>query len=49
MYEACPYYRVEHLECDFCKEEQDVLYSFNGYEVCSDCVLKEFDRVEIEW
>lgn len=45
-YESCPYYRVEYFVCDFCKEEQDVLYNYNGYEICADCLLKEFDKVK---
>lgn len=45
-YEACPYYRVERFVCDFCKEEDVRLYHYNGYEVCENCILKEFDVVE---
>lgn len=45
-YEACPYYRVEYFVCDFCKEEEYPLYSYNGYEVCKSCLLSEFTIVE---
>lgn len=44
-FEACPYYRTLHIECDFCHEEVK-LYHYNGYELCEDCILKEFDVVE---
>lgn len=50
IYEACPYYNVEHFRCDFCKKEDVKLYDYNGYEVCEECLLKEFDVVEgSEW
>lgn len=46
VYEACPYYKVKHFKCDWCKEEGVKLYHYNGYEVCKDCLLKEFEIVE---
>lgn len=45
-YESCPYYRVKHFQCDFCKEEDVKLYDYNGYEICEDCLLKEFPVIE---
>ena len=42
---ACPYYKVQHLKCDFCKEEDVKLYKYEGYEICGDCLLKEFEVI----
>lgn len=46
IHESCPYYRVEHFKCDFCNEEDVKLYDYNGYEICEDCLLKEFPVIE---
>lgn len=46
LFESCPNYKVKHFVCDFCKEEDVKLYDYNGYEICEDCLLKEFDVVE---
>ena len=46
IYEICPYYNVKHFKCDFCKEEDVKLYKYNGYEICEDCLLKEYEVVE---
>lgn len=49
-YHSCPYYKVIHFKCDFCKEEDVKLYEYNGCEICEDCLLKEFPIVEgSEW
>ena len=46
LYEGCPYYKVKHFKCDFCKEENVKLYDYNGYEICEACLLKEFEVIE---
>lgn len=46
IFEACLYYKVKHFKCDFCKEEDVRLYEYDGYEICENCLLKEFDVVE---
>ncbi len=46
IYKTCPHYEVEHFQCDFCKEEDVRLYNYNGYEICEECLLKEFEVVE---
>lgn len=46
VFESCPNYKVKHFRCDFCKNEDIKLYEYNGYEICGDCLLKEFDVVE---
>lgn len=44
IYESCPYYKVEHFKCDFC-EEETTLYHYDGYEICGNCLLNQFDIV----
>lgn len=46
IHKACPYYEVEHFQCDFCKEEDVRLYNYNGYEVCGECLIKEFEVIK---
>lgn len=45
-HEFCPYYKVEHFRCDYCKVEDVKLYDFDGDEICEECLLKQFDVVE---
>lgn len=45
-HEACPNYKVEHFRCDFCEEEDVVLYHYDGHEICENCLLKQFDIVK---
>ena len=45
IFESCPNYKVKHFKCDFCKEEDVKLYNYNGWEICEDCLLKEFPVV----
>lgn len=46
IFESCPYWKVKHYICDFCKAEDVKLYKYDGYEICEDCLLKEFPIVE---
>ena len=46
LYESCPYYRVKHYKCDFCEEEDVKLYDYNGWQICEECLLKEFPVIE---
>ena len=45
-HDLCPYYKAKHFQCDFCKTEDVKLYEYNGWQICEDCLLKEFDIVE---
>lgn len=45
-FESCPYYRVPHFKCDFCREEDIKLYEYEGYEICEECLVKNFDVVK---
>lgn len=42
---ACPHYRVTRFYCDKCGAEE-TLYEYGGQELCGECVLKNFDKVE---
>lgn len=46
IYESCPYYNALHFRCDKCGEEDVKLYDYNGWEICEECLLKEFPVVE---
>ena len=48
MGSACLNRHVLHLYCDKCKEDVDNLYEYEGEQVCVDCILKDFKKVEIE-
>ncbi|WP_373266738.1 hypothetical protein [Hungatella hathewayi] len=43
--ETCPYKKVKICECDNCHDTFDILYNYNGQQLCSECVLKELDVV----
>lgn len=42
---SCPNRNVVRFYCDDCGAE-DMLYYYNDKELCSDCLLKEFETVE---
>lgn len=44
---SCPNRHVKILECDKCHDEVDKLYIFDGMELCEDCLLKEFEVIEL--
>ena len=48
LYAACPYYKVIRFFCDECDEEVEDLYWFGTEQLCSDCVLKQLEKVEFE-
>lgn len=41
-----PNRNVKHLYCDKCKDDTDKLYRANGYELCEECLKKEFEVIE---
>ena len=45
---ACPYIHVPILICDECHDYVDDLYWFEGEQICEDCLLNHFDRVEVD-
>lgn len=42
---ACPYVNVARYYCDICGEE-DVLYHYDGQELCIECIRNQLDVVE---
>ena len=42
---ACPNYAVTRYYCDKCGEEE-TLYDYEGEELCAECLLKKFEKVE---
>lgn len=45
---ACPNRNVPHLYCDNCEEEVEDLYKTEDGELCAECVLKMFEKVEVD-
>lgn len=44
---SCQNRHVKILECDKCHDEVDKLYIFDGMELCEECLLKEFEVIEL--
>lgn len=44
--DSCPNNNVLHLFCDICGEEVDTLYSFDYQELCAECILNQFEKIE---
>lgn len=42
---GCKYYEVTRYYCDMCLSE-DVLYDFDGQELCIECIKNQLDRIE---
>lgn len=36
------------MECDGCGQQTDELYEYEGEQLCSDCVLKNFRKIDPE-
>lgn len=43
--DVCPNKNVIHFYCDECGEEE-MLYCYDGEELCQNCLLKKFDKVD---
>lgn len=43
--DVCPNKNVTRFYCDECKEEE-LLYYYDGEELCQECLLKRFDKVD---
>ena len=43
----CGRKHVVHYYCDECGEEAD-LYNFDGQELCAECILSKFEKIEHE-
>lgn len=44
--DGCPNRRVPNCYCDKCGEEE-MLYEFDGRQLCKDCVIDLLDEVEV--
>lgn len=46
---SCPNRNVVHYYCDRCGDEFDSnqLYQYEGEEVCGNCILEDFERIEV--
>lgn len=42
---SCKYFNVTRYYCDEC-EYEDLLYEFDGQQLCTECILKRLDVVE---
>jgi hypothetical protein len=42
---ACPLRNVPHYYCDKCGKEE-ALYEYGDEELCADCLLEKFEKVE---
>lgn len=49
MGDSCPFKHVTRFYCDRCKEEFEAeeLYKYEGEEVCAECILKDFEKIEV--
>lgn len=45
---SCPHQRVPHYYCDACGAE-DVLYPYDGEELCLDCIFDSLPKAETEY
>lgn len=47
--DSCTFKHVTRFYCDRCKEEFEPkeLYKYEGEEVCAECILKDFERIEV--
>lgn len=43
---SCPYWSVTRFYCDECDNEEDVLYWWDGQQLCLDCIEARLERVE---
>lgn len=49
MGSSCTFKHVTRFYCDKCKEEfePEKLYQYGAEEVCEQCILKDFERIEV--
>ena len=44
---GCRNYEVIYLVCDECDQTVDDLYLFDGEQICEECLLNKFEKVEV--
>lgn len=45
---ACPHYEEITLVCDKCGHSVDDLYEYDGGQVCEECLINNFTKVDVE-
>ncbi len=45
--DSCPNRNVMHLYCDKCKDDVEVLYDYDGEELCEECLLDSFKKITL--
>lgn len=45
---SCELRHAKHLYCDECRDDVETLYIVNGYELCGNCALDEFEKISLE-
>ena len=46
--DSCPNRNVMHLYCDKCKDDVEVLYDYDGEELCEECLLDSFKKITLD-
>ena len=47
MGDHCPNRNVPRLYCDRCRQEVEELRHYEGEQVCNDCILENYEIVEV--
>lgn len=45
---SCPNRNVEHLYCDSCGDDCEVLYDVDGEQLCEECLLQAFEKITLD-
>lgn len=43
----CGRNHTPHLYCDECGEDAEVLYDYDGEELCQECLLEHFNKITL--
>ena len=46
--DSCPNRYVMHLYCDKCKDDVELLYNYDGEELCEECLLGSFKKITLD-
>ena len=46
--DMCPNRHAVHLYCDICHSDVDKLYEYDGSDYCEECLLEQFDSIDID-
>ena len=45
--DSCPNRNVMHLYCDKFQDDVEVLYDYDGEELCEECLLDSFEKITL--